>query len=99
MPILRFKDVLPHHCEDYIEEVLNCGLSASYKYHRIDILQKLFVYRRVMKDGLVIEPLEGESAHRMAGYTRASELESNAIRRASGLAWLIRLAISGVRMR
>ena len=76
MPVLRFKDVLPHHCEDYIEEVLNCGLSASYKYHRINILQKLFLYRQVMKDGLVIEPLKGESAHKMAGYTRASELES-----------------------
>jgi len=76
MPVLRFKDVLPHHCEDYIEEILNCGLSASYKYHRINILQKLFLYRRVMKDGLVIEPLKGESAHRMSGYTKASQLES-----------------------
>jgi integrase len=75
-PVLRFKDVLPHHCEDYIEEVLSCGLSASYKYHCLNILAKLFFYRRVMKDGLVIEPLKGESAHRMAGYTRASQLES-----------------------
>ena len=75
-PVLRFKDVLPYHCEDYVEHVLSCGLSASYKYHCISVLQKLFLYRRVMKDGLVIEPLKGESAHEMAGYTKASQLES-----------------------
>jgi integrase len=75
-PVLRFKDVLLHHCEDYIGELLNSGLSASYKYHCIALLQKLFLYRRVMKDGLVAEPLNGESARKMAGYSDASMLES-----------------------
>ena len=75
-PVLRFKDVLPHHCEDYIERLLSSGLSASYKYHCIAILQKLFLYRCVMKDGLVADPLKGESARKMAGYNDASALES-----------------------
>ena len=28
-PILRFKDVLPHHCKDYIEGLLHSGLSPT----------------------------------------------------------------------
>jgi integrase len=74
-PVLRFKDVLPHHCEDYIEELLRSDLSASYKYNFINVLQKVFLYRRVMRDGLVIDPLQGESARKMAGYSNVLQLE------------------------
>ncbi len=51
-PVVRFKDVLAHHCEDYVQKVLGSDLSASYKYNRIHTLQKLFQYRHVMADGL-----------------------------------------------
>jgi len=74
-PVLRFKDVLPHHCEDYIAEVLNSDLSPNYKYHCINVLQKLFIYRRVMADGLVIHPLQGESVRQVVGYGYASQAE------------------------
>ena len=74
-PVLRFKDVLPHHCEDYIGELLKSGLSPNYKYHCINVLQKLFIYRRVMTDGLLIHPLQGESVRQVLGYGYASQLE------------------------
>lgn len=76
-PILRFKDVLPHHCEDYVESVLAMDLSASYKYNRIHILQKLFQYRHVMTDGLVVDPFQGKPpVRKIAGYSHASQLET-----------------------
>jgi len=75
-PVVRFKDVLPHHFQDYIGALLSSGLSPSYKYHCIAVLQKLFLYRRVMKDGLTVDPLEGESARSLAGYSDAAALES-----------------------
>ena len=71
-PILRFKDVLPHHCEDYIEKLLSSDATNSWKYNHIHILQKLFQYRGVMKDGLVIDPLQGESAAKIVGSRNAA---------------------------
>ena len=73
-PILRFKDVLPHHCKDYIEGLLHSGLSPNYKYHCLNVLRKLFTYRRVMTDGLVIHPFDGESVRQVVGYGYASQL-------------------------
>jgi hypothetical protein len=76
-PILRFKDVLPHHCEDYIQNVLNTELSASYKYGRIHVLQKLFQYRHVMDDGMLVDPFQGKPpVRKIAGYSHASQQES-----------------------
>lgn len=76
-PIVRFKDVLPHHCEDYIENVLKAELSASYKYNRIHILQKLFQYRHVMTDGLLVDPFHGKPpVRKLAGYSHASQRET-----------------------
>lgn len=75
-PVLRFKDVLPHHCEDYIQEMLGSRLSVGYKYNRLRALEKLTVYRGVMQDGLVIDPLKGERASKMVGYSHASRLEA-----------------------
>ena len=66
-PVLRFKDVLPHHCEDYIQKLLSSNATRSWKYKHVQILQKLFQYRGVTKDGLVIDPLQGESAAKIAG--------------------------------
>lgn len=73
-PVLRFKDVMHHHCEDYIQEIVGSAFSASYKYHFLSILQKLFLYRQAMRDGLAFEPLKGESARKMAGENKASQL-------------------------
>ena len=71
-PILRFRDVLPHHCDDYIRKLLGSDLSASYKYACLNVLHKLFEYRRVIIDGLVIDPLRGESARKMVGFNSAT---------------------------
>ena len=75
-PILRFKDVLPHHCEDYIRDLLSSRLSVGYKYHCLSILEKLAFYRRVMRDGLAVDPLKGERAYEIVGYDHASRLET-----------------------
>jgi integrase len=75
-PILRFKDVLPHHCEDYIEKILSSDATSAWKYAHIHILQKLFQYRHVMKDGLVIDPLKGELAANIASRNAGSSFES-----------------------
>jgi integrase len=66
-PVLRFKDVLPHHCEDYIQNLLSSDASRARKYKQVQVLQKVFQYRGVMKDGLLIDPLKGESAAKLAG--------------------------------
>ncbi len=75
-PILRFKDVLPHHCEDYIEKIMSSDASNSWKYDHIHVLQKLFQYRGVMKDGLVIDPLKGELAANIVSRNAGSSFES-----------------------
>jgi integrase len=75
-PIHRFKDVLPHHCEDYIQAVLEGGFSASYKYGLLHILQRLFQYREVVTDGLVMDPFHGQSVRKFAGYSHARQLET-----------------------
>lgn len=97
-PVLRFKDVLPHHCDDYIEHVLAMDLSASSKYGRIHLLQKLFQYRDVMTDGLVIDPFEGKPAVRkIAGHSHAAEAErQTAIIPDEVLGPLVRLALEYV---
>lgn len=97
-PVLRFKDVLPHHCEDYIAHVLAMDLSASYKYARIHVLQKLFQYREVMTDGLVFDPFQGmPSGRKIAGYSHASAAETQtAIIPDEILGPLIRLALEYV---
>ena len=66
-PVLRFKDVLPHHCEDYIQKLLSSNATRSWKYKHVQILQKVFQYRGVTEDGLLIDPLQGESAAKIAG--------------------------------
>jgi len=76
-PVLRFKDVLAHHCEDYVQKVLGSDLSASYKYSRIHTLQKLFQYRHVMADGLQVDPFQDKpAARKIAGCSHASQLEN-----------------------
>ena len=75
-PILRFKDVLPHHCNEYVEKLLSSNLSVGYKYHCLNVLETLSRYSRVMLDGLTIEPLKGEPAGRVVGWNLASLLES-----------------------
>jgi integrase len=75
-PILRFKDVLPHHCEDYIQAVLEGAFSTSYKYALLQILQRLFQYREVMIDGLVMDPFQGRSVRKFVGYSHARQLET-----------------------
>ena len=75
-PILRFKDVLPHHCDEYVEKLLSSNLSVGYQYHCLNVLEKLSRYSRVMLDGLTIEPLKGEPAGRVVGWNLASLLES-----------------------
>ena len=75
-PILRFKDVLPHHCEDYVEGLTSSHLCVGYKYHCLSMLEKLALYSPVMKEGLVIDPLKGEPAGEMVGWNKASLLES-----------------------
>jgi integrase len=66
-PVFRFKDVLPHHCEDYIQKLVSSDAIRSWKYKHVQILQKLFQYRGVTRDGLVIDPLQGESAAEIVG--------------------------------
>ena len=75
-PILRFRDVLPHHCEDYIQWVLGGAFSPSYRYGLLHILQRLFQYREVMIDGLVMDPFQGQSVRKFVGYTHARQLET-----------------------
>ena len=58
---------MPHHCEDYIQKLLSSNATRSWKYKHVQILQKLFQYRGVTKDGLVIDPLQGESAAKIVG--------------------------------
>jgi len=74
-PILRFKDVLPHHCEDYIEGILGSTLSAARKYHLLHVVEKLFQYRQLVTDGLMADPFQGRLARRIAGYSHAIRLE------------------------
>ncbi len=74
-PILRFKDVLPHHCEDYVAELLGSRLSVGYQYHCVSILEKLALYSPAMQEGLVIDPLKGEAAGEVVGWSKASLLE------------------------
>lgn len=66
-PILRFKDVLPHHCEDYIRDLLSSETSRAARYRSVQLMQKLHQYRGVMMDGLMIDPLLGEAAAKVAG--------------------------------
>jgi len=75
-PVLRFKDVLPHHCEDYIEKILSSDASNPWKYDHIHVLQKLFQYRGAMKDGLVVDPLKGELAANIVSKNAGSSFES-----------------------
>lgn len=75
-PVLRFKDVLPHHCEDYLEKILSSDVSNSWKYDHIHVLQKLFQYRSVMTDGLVIDPLRGEMGANIVSRNGGSSFES-----------------------
>jgi integrase len=97
-PVLRFKDVLPHHCDDYIEHVLAMDLSASYKYGRIHILQKLFQYREVMTDGLAVDPFQGKPpVRKIAGHSHALQVErQTAIIPDEILGPLVRLALEYV---
>ena len=78
-PVLRLKDVLPHHCEDYIQKLLSSEASRSWKYRHVQVLQKLFQYRDVMQDGLVIDPLKGDSGARIAGKKAGSSGSKTAI--------------------
>jgi len=75
-PILRFKDILPHHCEDYVKNLLGSSLSMGYKYHCLSALEKLALYSRAMEDGLVIEPLNGDSPGRVVGWEITALLET-----------------------
>ncbi len=75
-PILRFKDVLPHHCEDYIQKILSSDAKSHWKYSNVHVLQKLFQYRGMMEDGLVIDPLEGRLAANIASRNAGSSFES-----------------------
>ncbi|HEX5432835.1 MAG TPA: hypothetical protein VFY05_01245 [Candidatus Angelobacter sp.] len=75
-PILRFKDVLPHHCEEYIQDLLNSPLDLGYKYHCLSVLEKLSLYSSAMQDGLVIDPLNGEPAGQVSGWSKARPLEA-----------------------
>ena len=75
-PVLRFKDVLPHHCEDYIESVLGGAFSTSYKYGLLQVLQRLFQYREVMAEGLASDPFQGQSVRKFVGYSHARQLET-----------------------
>jgi integrase len=74
-PILRFKDVLPHHCDEYVQELLNSPLNLGYKYHCFSVLEKLSLYSPVMQDGFVINPLNGESVGQVSGWSSATLLE------------------------
>lgn len=75
-PALRFRDVLPLHCEDYVKKLLASSLSVGYKYHCLSALEKLALYSTVMEDGLVIEPLNGEPPGRVVGWNNAALLEA-----------------------
>jgi integrase len=66
-PILRFRDVLPHHCEDYIRGFVSSDSTRSAKYRSAQLMQKLHQYRDAMMDGLMIDPLSGEAAAWIAG--------------------------------
>jgi integrase len=78
-PILRFQDVLPHHCEDYIENLLCSDATRAQKYRHLLILQKLFQYKGVMEDNLAIDPLKGESPAKIAGKNTAFESKTEII--------------------
>ncbi|MCZ2076273.1 MAG: site-specific integrase [Bryobacterales bacterium] len=67
-PVLRFKDVLPHHCADYLLKLSSSDARTwRWRCTRIQILQMLFRYRGVMQDGLVIDPLNGDSIVAIVG--------------------------------
>ena len=66
-PVLRFKDVLPHHCDDYLLRLTSSDTSRADRYRRVQILHTLFRYREAMQDGLVIDPLNGESVVKIVG--------------------------------
>ncbi len=69
-PALRFKDVLPHHCDDYLLK-LSSDVNRNEKYRHAQILHMLFRYRAAMQDGLVIDPLNGDSIVRVVGKNTA----------------------------
>jgi len=73
-------------------------LSASYKYARIHILQKLFQYREVMTDGLAVDPFQGKPpVRKIAGYSHASQAETQtAVIPDEILGPLVRLALEYV---
>ena len=75
-PVLRFRDVLPHHCEDYIGDLMRSSFNVGYKYHCLNALEKLFVYRHVMQDAMIIDPLNGETSGKVLGWAISSLLEA-----------------------
>jgi len=74
-PVLRFRDVLPHHCQEYMAKVLNSSLNIGYKYHCISTIEKLRLYSGIMRDGMIVEPLNGEHPGDVVGWDLASLLE------------------------
>jgi integrase len=62
IPVLRFSDVLPHHCEDYVKNIVGAGLSRSSACGFLYALSQLFAYSKSIEYGLVIDPLGGRSA-------------------------------------
>ena len=66
-PVLRFKDVLPHHCDDYLLKLSSSDASRATRYGQVQILHMLFRYRGAMQDGLVVDPLNGDSVVRIVG--------------------------------
>lgn len=95
-PVLRFKDVLPHHCEDYIQKLSSPDASRARKYRYVHILQMLFQYTDVMQDGLVIDPLKGDSAARIAGKTEGSSGSTTEIIPEEILGLLVRASLQCV---
>ena len=58
------------------KSVLGGAFSASYKYNVLHVLQRLFQYREVMIDGLVMDPFQGRSVRKFVGYSHARQLET-----------------------
>ncbi len=75
-PVLRFRDVLAHHCDDYTGDLMRSSFNIGYKYHCLNALEKLFAYRHVTQNGIAIDPLNGETCGRVVGWDIASLLEA-----------------------
>src|SRR5260370_12986969 len=55
---------------------MRSSFNVGYKYHCLNAMEKLFFYRHAMQDGMIIDPLDGETSGKLLGWDITSLLEA-----------------------